>query len=106
MGAHVQWKEKEEVFWPVTFNAKLCFYALDTIKECYNHNTNQYACLDQIYAYNYYCPPEFQKAHNIYSMIDQKTKAIYTKDDLKKLNHIRNVVYQSDIEGHVKYQYK
>ncbi len=47
------------------WNKKMCFQSRDTLYDCMDQqeNDNKYRCPDELYAYEMWCPSEFQLIH-------------------------------------------
>lgn len=52
------------------FNRKLCFQARDALYECQDthENKNKFRCPDELFAYEKWCPGDFQKVNTARKM--------------------------------------
>ena len=70
-----------------TFNKKLWFQAYDALNEWVEaqENKNKYRCPDQLYAYEQWCPREFQTFYGIVRYNYDIQRNVFDTDYLKSI---------------------
>ncbi len=70
------------------WNKKLCFQARDSLFDCIDRseNGNKYRCPDELYAYEMWCPVDFQRIQSRNRRIQQREDDMYDLDEVAILN--------------------
>ena len=77
------------------YNKSLCFQATDLLKACTDKqdNKNRFRCPDELYAYEMYCPPDYQTIERQRQRKQALDEQTYNKDWLARINYERQVVH-------------
>ena len=92
--SHADFLDAEEY---ESYNKKLCFHAYNSLKEC--ATTNKYRCPDELYAYEQWCPPQFQAIKAQEKYFYDLEKDTFTEDFLKSVNRGRQAMYSESLNN-------
>ena len=77
------------------WNKKMCFQAYDTLKSCVaqHDNENKYRCPDELFAYEQWCPTDFQANMRQRNRQEKLDKIVYDQEFLDTLHKQKQSIY-------------